>query len=133
MAPARQAPPPAERLTGRVIVIGFDAVVGDTVHSRSKNEAIILAAKLVDRIRRGEDFETLMNQYSDDAEGRRKGGRVALRREDVSPGPDPDEVPASQVPDLAARLFELNPGETALVPHHPDTCPTGYLVVQRRD
>lgn len=69
-----------------------------------------LAAELVERARRGEDFAELARKYSDDPETRDKGGDLGIRAPQGSPNAITGKRPV-MAPELEAALLPLDPGQ----------------------
>ncbi|HLM72578.1 MAG TPA: SurA N-terminal domain-containing protein [Polyangiaceae bacterium] len=71
-----------------------------------------LAADLLARARRGEDFAELARKFSDDPETREKGGDLGIR----APQGSPNAITGKRqvmAPDLEAALLPLEPGQVA--------------------
>jgi peptidyl-prolyl cis-trans isomerase SurA len=83
---------------------------------RSSPEAVAerkaLAADLLARARRGEDFAELARKFSDDPETREKGGDLGIRAPQGSPNAITGKRPV-MAPDLEAALLPLEPGQVA--------------------
>lgn len=71
-----------------------------------------LAAELVARARRGEDFDELARKFSDDPETREKGGDLGIRAPQGSPNAISGKRPV-MAPDLETLLMPLEPGQIA--------------------
>lgn len=82
---------------------------------RSEEEAKTLATDLVKQLRSGADFSKLVEQYSDDAASKAKGG-------------DFDEIKATSAypPELKKAIFALKPGGIS----DPVRQPTGFYIIK---
>src|SRR5881628_3682843 len=65
------------------VLIGFQGSVPGKNITRSKDEAKKLADEILQRARKGEDFDALVKQYTDDA----PPGRYGMSNTGVAPGP----------------------------------------------
>ena len=71
----------------------------DGVVARSRDEALQRAADVLFRARKGEDFEALAREYSDDPTTAKKGGRMPLIEHGM------------MVPQFEEAAFSLKPGQ----------------------
>jgi len=124
------------------ILITYRGNPFDIETRRTLDEARMLAYRLVDRARGGEDFVKLRDGYSDD---RRKGsekanGPYAFLNYDVEIAPTMGDVPRMERMNMGRRLgdraFQMRAGEIDLIEYHEEAYPVGYeiiLCLQRDD
>lgn len=108
-------------------LVGFKKSVPNKKLDRTKGEAGDLAEDIYARAKDGEDFDALVEQYTDD----RHPGILRVANEGV-PRMDAKEYPRS---DLAAwfgdAAFELEVGQYALVKYSVVNSPFGWHIVKR--
>lgn len=108
-------------------LIGFKKSVPNKKLDRTKGEAADLAEEILGRARDGEDFDALVEEYTDDSHP----GILRVANDGV-PRQDAREYPRS---DLAAwfgdAAFEIEVGQYALVKYNPVNSPFGWHVVKR--
>src|SRR6185295_7885939 len=120
--PAPPAPPPIPakpiepaRIRVQHVLVAFRGAEKALPRvTRSREEAEVLAHEILDRARKGEDFKTLMQQYSDDP-GK---GDYGLVNEGVRPR-GPEIRRAQFVPGFTKVAFTLAVGEVGLAAHDP--------------
>ncbi|MGE5179029.1 MAG: peptidylprolyl isomerase [Bacteroidota bacterium] len=113
-------------ITVQHILIGFQGSVPGKNITRSKDEAKTLAYQLLERAKKGEDFDTLVRQYTDDA----PPGIYKLAGSGVTPVPG--EYPRDQmVPAFGNVGFKLQVGEIGIADYSATESPYGYHVIKR--
>lgn len=123
-APAR-APEP-EHIKLQHILISFAGKVPGKDITRSEAEASALATQLLERARKGEDFDALVKQYTDD----RHPGIYGLSNRGVAAAQG--EYPRDRmVPAFGDVGFTLQPGDTGMAPYDPAKSPYGWHIVRR--
>ena len=123
--PAPQVEP--ERVTVQHILISFAGKLPDKPVSRSQEEARALAYDLLARARRGEDFDGLLRQFTDD----QAPGIYSMcnrGRQPVVRGEYPRE---GMVPSFGDVAFGLSVGELGLADYDPQKSPYGYHLIKR--
>ena len=142
-------PPPAElppvvrgagepdRVLYNQILISFAGAKGNRNSTRSREQARRLAHTLVARLKAGEDYLRLMNDYSDDcsaASGKANGPYVACNI-GVEHRLRPDNLP--EIPrgdlerDVGDAVFSMGINEARLVEYDERTCPWGWHILHR--
>ena len=128
-APAKAQQP--ERAVSMHVLIAFADTPLGTIQKRSREQAAQLALEVLERARRGEDFATLVREYSDDPDKATNHGRRALRNFGVAPEPGREEEARRHDSAFGDVLFSLDRGEVGLVEYDPKRSPLGFFVVQR--
>lgn len=108
------------------ILIGFVGSVPGKPITRSKDEAKALAYQILDRARKGEDFDGLVRQYTDDS----PPGIYGMSNLGVSPGPG--EYPRDRmVPAFGNVGFAISVGNIGIADYDPQTSPYGWHIIKR--
>ena len=107
------------------ILVSFDGAPRIKPPGRTKEEAAKLAAEVLGRARKGEDFLKLVEKYtSDSAPG-------VYRMCDQNPAP-PTFVPrGNMVKAFGDVSFSLKPGEIGTTTYDPQTSPYGWHIIKR--
>ena len=115
-----------EHITVQHILIGFRGSVAGKDIQRTKDEAKKLAYEILDRARKGEDFDGLVRQYTDDS----PPGIYGMSGNGVAPAPG--EFPRSgMVPAFGNVGFALSPGNIGIADYNPQTSPFGWHIIKR--
>jgi hypothetical protein len=108
------------------ILIGFAGSVPGKPITRSMEEAKKFAYELLDRARKGEDFDALVRQYTDD----QPPGIYGMSGIGVTPLPG--EYRRDQmVPAFGNVGFAVSPGNIGIADYDPDTSPYGWHIIKR--
>jgi len=124
--PPAKTPEPARIRVFHVLVAFKGAERALPRVTRSREEAEVLANQILKRARDGEDFKSLMQEFSDDP-GK---GDYGLVNEGVRPR-GPEIRRAQFVPGFTKVAFALAVGEVGLAPHDPRETPHGFHVIKR--
>lgn len=122
-APALAGDEP-DRVTVQHILIGFKKTIGKKLE-RTKAEARTLAAELLERAEKGEDFEALVKEYSDDT---RSTYSVTNTDEPLRSGHQARGSLAVRFGDVA---FSLELGEVGMARYHAALSPYGWHIIKR--
>ena len=123
-APAAGAEP--DHITVQHILIGFKGSVPGKNITRTLEEAKKLAYEILDRAKKGEEFDALVKQYTEDA----YPGIYSMSNNGVAAGPG--EYPRSNmVPAFGNTGFPLKVGEIGIADHDQRNSPYGYHIVKR--
>lgn len=124
MASPLPAPEP-DRIVVQHILISFAGT--RTTATRSKAEAEKLAGEVMERVKKGEDFDTLMKELSDDP----GPGIYGMCNHGQNPR-SRDETPRQRmVPAFGNVGFKLAVGEVGMAPHDPAASPFGWHLIKR--
>ena len=131
--PATEAPmacgstlPAPAHITVQHILIGFAGSVPGKGITRSRDEARTLAYEILDRAKKGEDFDALVSQYTDD----QPPGVYRMSATGVAPAPG-EYARDAMVPAFGNVGFALQVGEIGIADHDPNTSPFGWHVIRR--
>jgi hypothetical protein len=121
-APAKEP----EHITVQHILIGAAGTVPGKDIKRTMEEAKQLAYEIADRARKGEPFDGLVRQYTDD----QWPGTYGMSNKGVAPaqGEYPRE---GMVPAFGNVGFKLAVGDIGVADFDPQTSPYGYHVIKR--
>ena len=129
--PATPAPAPAtaaepERVTIQHVLIGFQGSVPGKGITRTQEEAKALAQQVLERAKKGEDFDALVKQYTDDS----APGIYTLANNGVTPAQG--EWPRRRmVAAFGDTGFPLKVGEIGMAEYDPTRSPFGWHVIKR--
>jgi hypothetical protein len=123
---AAAAAAPAEHIKVQHILIAFSGKVPGKNITRSQDEARALAKEILERAKKGEDFDELVRTYTDD----RAPGIYALSNSGVAPGSG-EFSRDRMVPAFGNVGFSLSPGEIGLAEYDPSTSPYGWHIIKR--
>lgn len=125
-APAAAPSPEPERIKLQHLLISFTGKVPGKNITRSEAEARALATQLLERARKGEDFDALVKQYTDD----QHPGIYGLSNRGVAAAQG--EYPRERmVPAFGDVGFTLQPGDTGMAPYDPAKSPYGWHIIRR--
>lgn len=124
--PTATAPIAAEHIRLQHILISFAGKIPGKNVTRTQDEARALAAKVLDRAKKGEDFDELVRTYTDD----RAPGIYALSNSGVTPGSG-EFSRDRMVPAFGNVGFSLAPGEIGMAGYDPRTSPYGWHIIKR--
>ena len=123
--PVAPNPVPAH-ITVQHILIGFAGSVPGKGITRTQDEARKLAYDILARARKGEDFDGLVRQYTDDS----PPGIYSMSNTGVTKGPD--EFQREQmVPAFGNVGFAESVGNIGIADYDPQTSPYGWHVIKR--
>jgi foldase protein PrsA len=131
---AASAPPPApppkkepDRITVRHILVSFAGT--RTKATRTKEEAAALATQLLDRVKAGEDFASLMKRYSDDT----GPGIYTMVNDGQTPSPPQVFGRRKMVPAFGNVGFSLEVNGIGMSTYDPKESPFGWHIIQRTE
>jgi len=122
-----------DHITVQHVLIAFEGAVGfqgrefpEKAKGRTQEQAKTLANDILNRAKGGEDFQSLMDQYSDDT----GGGTYGMANTGVTA--EGDEAQRSgMVAAFGDVGFKLQEGEIGLAEYDPTTSPFGYHIIKR--
>lgn len=111
------------------ILIGFEGSARPTKARRSAAEAKTLANEVLERAKKGEDFDALVTQYTDDS----PPGIYAMANHEVQLNPPPPrEFPRGRMVAAFGDVgFKLAVGEIGMSDYDPGKSPYGYHIIKR--
>ena len=124
--PAPKAPVPDRVVVQHILVSFGDAIPGKKI-ARTRDEARALAEQLLERARKGEDFDALVKQYTDD----QHPGIYAMFNTGLSPRTRDEYPRQGMVPCFGDLSFSLAPGEIGLCEHDATRSPYGWHIIKR--
>jgi hypothetical protein len=122
-APERAAEP--ERITLQHILIAFAGT--GTRATRTRDEAATVATETMARARRGEPFDALVRELTDDA----FPGIYQLCNSGIAPQAEGEYPRGAMVPAFGDVGFALAPGEIGMASFDPRTSPFGWHIIKR--
>jgi hypothetical protein len=123
--PEKPSTPP-QHVQVQHILIGFTGSVPGKAISRSKEEAKTLAYQILDRARKGEDFDELVKQYTDDS----PPGIYGMSEKGLPPGPG--EYPRDGMVAAFGNVgFNISVGNIGIADYDPQASPFGYHIIKR--
>lgn len=126
-APQSQPSAEPEHIQVQHILIGFTGSVGGKTITRTKDEAKKLAYEILARAKKGEDYDALVKQYTDDS----APGIYAMSNTGVQPT-TPGEYPRNQMVAAFGDVgFKLKAGEIGIADNDPRTSPFGWHIIKR--
>ena len=124
--PAKPGKPEPDRIVVQHILIAFNGAPR-IKQTRSKQEAETLAKELLERVRKGENFQELMKRYSDDTG---PGEYGMANHNAVAIGPQ-EAQRKGMVPAFGNVGFQLEVNEIGMAPHDPQASPFGWHIIKR--
>ena len=125
-AEAPAVPKEPDHITIPHVLIGFAGSVPGKNITRTQAEAKTLAEDILARARKGEDFDALVKQHTDDSHP----GIYAMSNIGVAAAPG--EYPRNRmVPAFGDAGFPLQVGEIGMAPYDAARSPFGWHVVKR--
>jgi len=115
-----------ERVQVQHILIGFSGSVPGKSIARTKEEAKALAYQILERARKGEDFDELVRKYTDDS----PPGIYGMSGAGVAPAAG--EYPRTgMVPAFGNVGFSISPGNIGIADYDPTASPFGWHIIKR--
>lgn len=116
----------AEHIEVQHILISFKGSIPKPSVTRSQEEAQALAQEVFERAKKGEDFDTLVKEFTDDA----YPGRYSMSNTGVQP--DQGEYPRERMVAAFGDVgFRLKVGEVGMAAYDPETSPYGWHIIKR--
>ena len=123
--PVEPATPP-DHIQVQHVLIGFQGKIPGKNVTRTQAEAEKLAQEILERARRGEDFDTLVQTYTDDA----FPGVYGLSNRGVDPVGG-EVARDGMVKGFSDVAFSLSPGNIGMSNYDPQTSPYGWHIIKR--
>ena len=118
-----------ERVTVQHILISFGGGIPNKPElTRTLPEAETLAKEILERAKKGEDFDALVKEYTDDSHP----GIYSMHNIDVTPDASIKEYPrAGMVKAFGDVSFSLDVGEIGMTGYDVETSPYGWHIIKR--
>jgi len=117
---------PPEHIQVQHVLIGFAGKIPGKDVTRTQAEAEKLAGEILERARKGEDFDQLVQKYTDD----QWPGIYGLANNGVTPVGD--EVPRNgMVKGFSDASFGLSVGNVGIANYDPKESPYGWHIIKR--
>jgi hypothetical protein len=117
---------PADHIRLQHILIAYAGKVPGKNVTRTQEEARALANQILERAKKGENFDELVRTNTDD----RAPGIYALSNTGVAPGPG-EFSRERMVPAFGDVGFSLAPGEIGMAEYDPAKSPYGWHIIKR--
>ena len=125
------APLPADepaRVAVQHVLIAFQGSIPDAKVTRTRAEALALAAEVFERAKKGEAFDALVREFTDDE----VPGIYRMSNFDVPPDASKQEYPrAKMVKSFGDVGFALEVGGIGLAVHDPKASKYGWHIIKR--
>ncbi len=126
LVPAQAKKDEPKKITVQHILIAFKRSIPNKPQERSKKEARALAQQLLQRAQEGEDFDALVQEYTND---QYPGIMLVTNKgEPRVPGGRPRD---QLVPKFGDVSFQLEVGEIGIANYHAGLSPYGWHIIQR--
>ncbi len=123
--PGSQEP---DRVTVQHILVAFQGSLPKPTVTRTREEAWVLVGKILEKVRKGDDFDALVKEYTDDEHP----GIYSMVNAGVDPDPAVKEFRREQmVKGFGDVSFGLKVGEVGLATYDPQTSKYGWHVIKR--
>lgn len=123
--PVAPATPP-EHIEVQHVLIGFAGKIPGKNVTRTQEEAEKLAAEILERARKGEDFDQLVQKYTDD----QWPGIYGLANTGITPA-DGEFPRDGMVKGFSDVAFSLSPGNIDVAKYDPKASPYGWHIIKR--
>jgi len=123
--PVAPATPP-EHIAVQHVLIGFVGKIPGKTITRTQEEAEKLAAEVLERARKGENFDQLVEQYTDD----QAPGIYGLANTGITPA-DGEFPRDGMVKGFSDVAFSLSPGNIDVAKYDPKGSPYGWHIIKR--
>ena len=117
-----------DHITVQHILISFKGSIPKETVTRTKEDAEKLADEIYDRAKKGEDFDTLVKEYTDD----NYPGVYKMSNFDAEPNVDQKEVPRSKmIKEFGDVSFKLSVNEIGMAEFSPERSKYGWHIIKR--
>jgi len=119
---------PPEHIEVQHVLIGFQGSIPGKTVTRTKAEAEKLAHEVLDKARKGENMDALVQQYTDD----QYPGVYDLANDGITPDPAKGEYKRSgMVKGFSDAAFGLSVGNVGISNYDPSSSPFGWHIIKR--
>jgi parvulin-like peptidyl-prolyl isomerase len=120
--------PEPERVQVQHILIAFQGSIPDAKVTRTREEAEKLAQELLARAQKGEDFDALVREYTDD----QHPGIYAMANAGIPPDPNRQEYARERMVKAFGDVgFSLKVGGVGLAAYDPQSSKYGWHIIKR--
>ncbi len=117
-----------KNVTVQHILIAFKGSIPKETVTRTQEEAENLALEIFERAKKGEDFDSLIKEYTDD----QYPGVYAMSNFNVEPDQDLGESSRSQMVKAFGDVsFKLSVDGIGLAKYDPEDCKYGWHIIKR--
>jgi len=117
-----------DRVTVQHVLIAFQGSIPDESITRTREEARKIALEVFDRARKGEDFDDLVRDFTDD----QYPGIYSMSNFDVSSRAGSGEFPRSRMVKAFGDVsFQLAVGEVGMADYDPEASKYGWHIIKR--
>jgi len=117
-----------DRVTVQHILIAFKGSIPDEGVTRSKDEAKKLVKEIFERAKKGEDFDALVKEYTDD----QHPGIYKMSNIGISPDASKQEYPRAQMVRAFGDVsFKLGVNDIGLAEYDPEASKYGWHIIKR--
>ena len=117
-----------KHVTVQHILIAFKGSIPKETVIRTQEEAQKLALEVFERAKTGEDFDSLVKEYTDD----QYPGVYGMSNFNVEPDRDQGESPRSRMVKAFGDVsFKLSVGGIGLAEYDPEDCKYGWHIIKR--
>lgn len=117
-----------KRVTVQHILISFEGSIPKETVTRTQEEAEKLAFEIFERAEKGEDFDSLVKEYTDD----QYPGVYRMSNFDMEPDMDQGEFPRSKMVKAFGDVsFKLLVNEIGLAKYDQEDCKYGWHIIKR--
>ncbi len=117
-----------DRVTVQHILISFKGSIPKETVIRTREEAEKLALEIFERAKKGEDFDGLVKEFTDD----QHPGIYKMSNLDVEPQADQEEYPRNRmVKSFGDVSFKLQINGIGLAEYDPDNSKYGWHIIKR--
>ncbi len=110
------------------ILIAFKGSIPKPAVTRSKDEAEKLALEVFERAKKGEDFDALVKEYTDDE----YPGIYRMANKGITPDQSKQEYPREgMIKSFGDVGFSLAVNGIGLAEYHPQNCKYGWHIIKR--
>jgi len=119
---------PPDHIEVQHVLIGFQGSIPGKTVTRTKAEAEKLAQEVLEKARKGDNMDALVQQYTDD----QYPGVYDLANNGITPDPAKGEFKRSgMVKGFSDAAFGLSVGNVGISNYDPTTSPFGWHIIKR--
>ena len=117
-----------DRVTVQHILIAFKGTIPKEDLTRNRDEAELLAKEIFERAKNGEDFDTLVKEYTDD----QHPGIYKMSNIGIDPDKSKEEYSRARMVKVFGDVsFKLGVNDIGLAEYDPETSKYGWHIIKR--